>query len=76
MSNKKGAINIIFAVRESGTVGVRTDYNGLRYVRFTKLASGGIGVCVDGNSQISRVSHDVFVNMAKNLEGHIIGMHP
>lgn len=76
MSTKKGATNIICAVNDSGTVGIRTDYNGLRYVRFTKLVSGEIGVCVDGSSQISRVDYDVFVNMANNLEGHIIGMHP
>lgn len=76
MSKNKGPANIICAVHDCGTVGIRTDYNGLRYVRFTKLVSGDIAVCVDGGSQISRVTHDVFVNMANNLDGHIIAMHP
>jgi hypothetical protein len=75
MSKSKTSKNIICALNEEGGVGVKTDLNGIGYVRFTRLQDGAIAVCIRNQTPITKVSHDQFLSMARGLEGHILAMH-
>lgn len=75
MSNLKSHKNIICALNDEGGVGVKTDLNGIGYVRFTRLKSGDVGVCIRNQTPITSVSYEQFVTMAKALDGHIQAMH-
>lgn len=75
MSNRKSHKNIIAALNDEGGVGIKTSLNGIGYVRFTRLKSGDVGVCIQNQTPITRVSYDEFVSMARGLDGHIQAMH-
>lgn len=75
MSNLKSHKNIIAAINDSGSVGIKTSLNGVGYVRFSRLRSGDIAVCIRNQPPITKVSYEQFLAMACGLDGHILAMH-